>query len=271
MKLYSIGQASAMIGIPIKTLRYYESVGLCTPSLVDEESAYRYYSIDDIFRLDLIRCLGRQLGMPLKTIREFLEESASPQTMKTYLSEQSAQLAAQIQELQLRQEFIDKKLAAIERREKAPVYQVYVEKLCRRELSVRSETVDTMQDAMLMTRKMAVQNDDDNWPDVYILQEDWSGERSTLNRQSVTIGFEGRSSLDGLSSVFLEEGTYYSIEYPYRDGAREAAISLLLRQMSADGVHAVGPVVNSGSLIDSSSALSRDYVIKTQLRVMADE
>ena len=69
MKLYSIGQVSSMIDIPVKTIRYYESIGLCTPSQTDENSNYRYYSIDDIFRLDLIRSLGRQLGVPLKTIK----------------------------------------------------------------------------------------------------------------------------------------------------------------------------------------------------------
>ena len=43
MKLYSIGQVSSMIDIPVKTIRYYESIGLCTPSQTDENSNYRYY------------------------------------------------------------------------------------------------------------------------------------------------------------------------------------------------------------------------------------
>ena len=87
MKLYSIGQASAMIDVPVRTIRYYERIGLCSPTQIDEDSGYRYYSIDDIFRLDLIRSLGRQLGMPLKTIEEYLSKSGSPEVLEEYLQQ----------------------------------------------------------------------------------------------------------------------------------------------------------------------------------------
>lgn len=267
MKLYSIGQASAMIGMPIKTLRYYESVGLCEPSLIDEENGYRYYSIDDIFRLDLIRCLGRQLGMPLKTIREFLKESADPQSLKTYLTEQSAQLTLQITELKLRQAFIDRKLAAIAQRERTPLYKVYREELGPRHISARPETIDSMRDSMMKARKLATQDESSTWPDVYILQEGWD---SSSHQRVVTIGLEGNHTVEGLSPLQLEAGTYYSIDYQFRDGAAEASIALLRRQIHEDGLEIAGPMINIGSLIDSSSGQSRDYVIKSQFRVVAN-
>lgn len=264
MKLYSIGQASAMIGIPVKTLRYYESIGLCSPSLIDEENGYRYYSIDDIFRLDLIRCLGRQLGMPLKTIQQFFQESADPRTLKSYLTEQSSQLSAQINELELRREFIDRKLAAMEQREKSPLYRVYREELGERELWVKRETIESMQDSMMKARRLAAQERDWSWSEVYILHEE-GGAVNTDKREAV-IGLMG-SSAEELCPYTLAAGSYYSIDYQFRDGAAEASVAMLLRQIAEDGYRTVGPMVNIGSLIDSFSGLSRDYVIKTQYRV----
>ena len=100
MQLYSIGQASSLIGLPIGTIRYYDSIGLCSPSYTDENSGYRYYSIDDIFRLDFIRTLGPQLGMPLKTIQQYIEDSNEPGALIEYLSKQEQELDSQIRELQ---------------------------------------------------------------------------------------------------------------------------------------------------------------------------
>ena len=106
MKLYSIGQVSSMIDIPVKTIRYYESIGLCKPSQTDGKSNYRYYSIDDIFRLDLIRSLGRQLGLPLKTIKEYFDESEDPDRLMQYLRELEQEIDTEIEKLHNKRNFV---------------------------------------------------------------------------------------------------------------------------------------------------------------------
>ncbi len=42
--LMKIGQFAEISGIPIKTLRYYDTIGLFTPAHVDPSTNYRYYS-----------------------------------------------------------------------------------------------------------------------------------------------------------------------------------------------------------------------------------
>ena len=51
--------------ISIQTLRYYDQLGLFRPVYVDQESNYRYYTIDQFSQLDIIKYL-KYLGMPLK-------------------------------------------------------------------------------------------------------------------------------------------------------------------------------------------------------------
>ncbi len=60
--------------ISIQTLRYYDQIGLFKPVHVDQESNYRYYSIDQFSQLDIIKYL-KYLGMPLKEIKSKLDEN----------------------------------------------------------------------------------------------------------------------------------------------------------------------------------------------------
>lgn len=42
--LLSMGELSKITGVHIKALRYYDSLEILTPTFVDSESGYRYYS-----------------------------------------------------------------------------------------------------------------------------------------------------------------------------------------------------------------------------------
>ncbi|HBF7898625.1 MerR family transcriptional regulator [Clostridioides difficile] len=73
-KKFSIGEMSKLHKISIQTLRYYDQIGLFKPVHVDQESNYRYYSIDQFSQLDIIKYL-KYLGMPLKEIKSKLDEN----------------------------------------------------------------------------------------------------------------------------------------------------------------------------------------------------
>ncbi|MGD1704231.1 MerR family transcriptional regulator [Dapis sp. BLCC M229] len=73
-KLLQIGELAKQTGLSIRTLRYYDEIGLLVPSH-RTEAEYRLYSEADIARLQHILSL-RQLGFALKEIRECLENPA---------------------------------------------------------------------------------------------------------------------------------------------------------------------------------------------------
>ena len=68
-----IGEFSKMMQVTVKTLRYYEQKGLLLPYEVDEWTGYRYYSIYQMQRLNIIRGLQQQ-GFKLEEIKELLED-----------------------------------------------------------------------------------------------------------------------------------------------------------------------------------------------------
>ena len=78
----------------VKTLRHYEQKGLLLPHEVDEWTGYRYYSIDQMQRLQSIRDLQR-LGFSLEEIKDLLDDDSSTpsiQQMDEKISETERQL-----------------------------------------------------------------------------------------------------------------------------------------------------------------------------------
>ncbi len=69
---FSIGEIAKIFNMPIKTIRYYDEIGLLKPAYVDSSTNYRYYSVDQFVLIDIIRN-SKQMGMPLKQIQEYVE------------------------------------------------------------------------------------------------------------------------------------------------------------------------------------------------------
>ena len=70
--LFTIEQVAARTGLTKRTLRYYEEVGLLTPT-DRTEGNYRRYSEEDIQRLERIKKLRDLLGFSLADIRALLD------------------------------------------------------------------------------------------------------------------------------------------------------------------------------------------------------
>jgi len=70
--MYRIGMFSKLGRVTIKTLRHYDEVGLLTPAHVDNENGYRYYTTDQLFRLNEIVAL-RQMGFSIPEITDIVD------------------------------------------------------------------------------------------------------------------------------------------------------------------------------------------------------
>ena len=68
--MYSIGQVSEMFGLPVSTLRYYDSEGLF-PNMM-RVSGIRKFSDRELETLRVIDCLKKS-GMEIKDIKQFMD------------------------------------------------------------------------------------------------------------------------------------------------------------------------------------------------------
>lgn len=69
--LLTIGQLQQLTGTHIKSLRYYEKVGVLIPVYTDPDTRYRYYSLSQVHLVFVIQA-AIELGIPLKTLNQFL-------------------------------------------------------------------------------------------------------------------------------------------------------------------------------------------------------
>lgn len=68
--MYTIGQVSEMVGLPISTLRYYDKQGLFPE--MERISGNRAFSDKEIEALRIIECLKRS-GLEIKDIKQFMD------------------------------------------------------------------------------------------------------------------------------------------------------------------------------------------------------
>ncbi|MBR6316361.1 MAG: MerR family transcriptional regulator [Lachnospiraceae bacterium] len=77
MKGYlSIGKVAKQKGVSIKSLRYYDRIGVFVPAYINKETNYRYYTEDQLFLLDAIQ-LCIELGIPLSRFEEYKDADGS--------------------------------------------------------------------------------------------------------------------------------------------------------------------------------------------------
>lgn len=55
--MYRIGEFSKIVGISVRTLRYYDEQGILKPNETDNFTKYRYYSDENILECELIKLL----------------------------------------------------------------------------------------------------------------------------------------------------------------------------------------------------------------------
>ncbi|MBG9733401.1 MerR family transcriptional regulator [Paenibacillus alvei] len=72
MNRWTTGQVSKMRNVSVRTLRYYDDIGLLTPSQ-KEDNGRRYYSETDLFTLEKITLL-KSLSLPLEDIQQLIDK-----------------------------------------------------------------------------------------------------------------------------------------------------------------------------------------------------
>lgn len=70
-ELFTIGEFSALTGVGIHSLRYYDEIGALKPEYVDPVSSYRYYGYRQLSRIPAIN-LCRDAGINLSEFGSFL-------------------------------------------------------------------------------------------------------------------------------------------------------------------------------------------------------
>ncbi|MDR1572731.1 MAG: MerR family transcriptional regulator [Clostridiales Family XIII bacterium] len=266
MALYSIGQISELLGIPIRTIRYYETIDLLRPHRTDPDTNYRYYSETELFRLDFIRCLGKVLGMPLKTIRDYVKHENDPKMLKRLLELQKGEIENRIDELFQRKAFLDRKLRAVTLQEFTKAFVPHIEKAEERRIYVKPGYAGSTGEAIIQARRCSMETDNQYDYIHYLLRDICPETMQFLNYNAFLIGLNDNRG-EPYQEYVLPAGTYACITYQRKDNGRLRAIELLHNHIKRNGLRPTGKLIFKGSLIDVTSIYGDDYYLTLELRV----
>jgi len=105
MKLYSIGEVSKLNNITIKTLRYYDKIGLLEPAYIDETNGYRYYSYSQFIIIDKIKKF-KYWNIPLNELKDIIYDEEGTK-LKNFFRKRREYLDSETKRLQMSRKYLD--------------------------------------------------------------------------------------------------------------------------------------------------------------------
>jgi len=143
--MIKIGDFSKLSKVSVKTLRYYDEMGLLQPIETDRASGYRYYSLDQLPRLNRILAL-KDLGFSLEQIGQALDNGITLEQLRGMLRLKQAEQQQRVQEEPDRLVRVEARLRQIEMEAGVAKYDVVIKKLDAQKVASIRKTLGTPQD-----------------------------------------------------------------------------------------------------------------------------
>jgi DNA-binding transcriptional MerR regulator len=126
--VFKIGAFSKITGISVHQLRHYDRLGLLHPAHTDDQSGYRYYTVEQLARLNRLLAL-KDLGFSLEQIGGLLNEAVSADEIRGMLRLKRAQLEQNIADEQARLRRVESRLRQIDDEGSIPNYHVVLKEI----------------------------------------------------------------------------------------------------------------------------------------------
>lgn len=126
--MLKIGEFAVLAELSIKTLRYYDDIGLLKPVYVDPENGYRYYDYTQLARAYRLSVF-KSMGMALNEIAELLDGKMSPGPTRRFLRTKRLSLLDQLRSVQEQIAYLDNKIYEVEMNGRMAAYEVMLKRL----------------------------------------------------------------------------------------------------------------------------------------------
>ncbi len=121
--MYKISDFAKLSRVSAKMLRHYDEIGLLNPARVDPSSDYRFYTAEQLPRLNRIVVL-KDLGFTLQQIAALLDDGLTPEQIEGMLKLRRAEVEQRLLAEQQRLAEIAARLSQIEHEGQPPIHDV---------------------------------------------------------------------------------------------------------------------------------------------------
>src|SRR5688572_15213612 len=140
--MIKIGDFARLSQVSVVTLRYYDEMDLLKPVKVDSFTGYRFYSADQLPRLNRILAL-KDLGFSLDQIKLMLADGLAIEQLRAMLTLQKYEVEKRLVDEQERLSRIESRLRQIEMENKMPNYDVLIKTVPTMLVASRRVTIPT--------------------------------------------------------------------------------------------------------------------------------
>jgi effector-binding domain-containing protein len=126
--MFKIGEFSKLSLVPVKTLRYYDEIGLVRPEHVDRFTGYRYYTAEQLPRINRVLAF-KDLGFALEQVAQLLDGDLSPEHMRAILAMKQAELERRVQDEQERLARVAWRLSQIQQEGTMPTHEMVIKQV----------------------------------------------------------------------------------------------------------------------------------------------
>ena len=126
--MIKIGDFSRISQVSIKTLRFYDEIGLFKPAQIDHFTGYRFYTLEQLPQINRILAL-KELDFSLEQIAQLLKQGLSAEELRGILRLKQAELQLRLQADQEMLIRLETRLKSIEQENQMPTYDVVIKKI----------------------------------------------------------------------------------------------------------------------------------------------
>jgi DNA-binding transcriptional MerR regulator len=126
--MIKIGDFSKLSLLSVKTLRYYDEMGLLKPVQVDRFTGYRFYSASQLPRLNRILAL-KEMGLTLEQIRMLLENDLPVEQLVGILRRRQVELRQEMRENEAMLQRVEARLRQFEQENTMPKNEVTIKSI----------------------------------------------------------------------------------------------------------------------------------------------
>lgn len=140
-----IGDFSQLGQVSVRTLHHYDERGLLKPAEIDDWTGYRFYSVEQLPRLNRILAL-KDLGFSLDQISHLVQDGVPAERLRGMLTLQQAEIERQLTRGQARLMRVEARLKQIEHEGEPSPYEVVLKKAPPQTVVSARAVVPTMAD-----------------------------------------------------------------------------------------------------------------------------
>ncbi|HIW22256.1 MAG TPA: MerR family transcriptional regulator [Candidatus Dorea intestinavium] len=256
---FRIGEISKLYGIGPDSIRYYEELGILDPKR--SENGYRMYSVQDLWRLNVIRDL-RKLDFSMERIKEYLEHRSIAST-EVILKEELEAITKELEELTRLRDQVKERLRVVQS-VKSQTLDIIKQETRKERHCHTIHSGYVMDEEMDMLIEQLLNKDKEN---LYIIGNNRIGSTISLEnvRQKKYRTYDSVFIMDSRGKERIPGGEYLTISYQGDGEKNDVYIPQLLTYAREHKLSPLGPVLELLLIDIHQSADVKEHITQLEL------